>query len=835
MQTTTNFGLKKPDGTDAVNIQDFNDNADVIDQKLKEAIDAAAVIGSHAATHQPGGTDPLPTAAPSGGLGTANAAGSNTSLARADHTHLAFDSTNPAANGTASPGSATTAARRDHVHPTDSTRAPLASPAFTGTPTAPTVAVDTSTMQLATTAFVINQAGTTTPLVNGAAAVGVSKRYARIDHVHPTDTSRVAQTDFDIHNADYTIQIPYAVTTGSANTYTVSTSPSLPSLVAGVAITVKIHAVNTGTSTINWNDKGAKSIKKSNGSDVAPGNLKLNGVYTLRYDGTNFILQGEGGEYGTAGASQVLSGYSVGTEAGLVNGSMPEKAGATLVNSTSDNVLEPDGFASNANGSYGYANFKVPSNGHFDETTVFRGITYGLNPDVVKAGQKIGGATSSLVGTYTGIQPIGSLLDSYQVDSGQTITAGQFVTFVNNKIRNADSNLILSKTQDTPVPARSSQGEVRALKLSDNKVLYTYTSSSNPALLKACVITFNGKSISMGTEVTLVSISTSLDYTGMNLLLLDSTKVVLYYAVSDGCDTDARIKLVGISGSTIDTSGVAQDVGISTPGYAFILTATTFLLGSGAMNKIITFSGLTISSVGTNYNSGLNSASDMQCCLPISSNKFLLIGVDGSDRFEGQIVTISGTTISFSTSTALGNIDYTYISRFSVLPYTSNKFLIIYREGLIGSSVGDILAIVVTVDTVANTVSAGAPIVLFADVAYNEAVLAQWADDNKTILVILSNNASGSGSAGQARYVNVTSGPVFTPNVMNITFGVGSAYSGLLNSLDLICYHDYSFFIPFGDSTNSVCIIGFEKLRDGMALQSGSAGATISCYDWRNS
>ena len=31
MQTTANYGLKKPEGTDVVDIQNFNDNADIID------------------------------------------------------------------------------------------------------------------------------------------------------------------------------------------------------------------------------------------------------------------------------------------------------------------------------------------------------------------------------------------------------------------------------------------------------------------------------------------------------------------------------------------------------------------------------------------------------------------------------------------------------------------------------------------------------------------------------------------------------------------------------------------------------------------------------------
>ena len=70
------------------------------------------------------------------------------------------------------------------------TKAPIASPSLTGTPTAPTAGADTNTTQLATTAFVLGQAGTSAPSMNGSAAIGTSTRFARADHVHPTDTSR---------------------------------------------------------------------------------------------------------------------------------------------------------------------------------------------------------------------------------------------------------------------------------------------------------------------------------------------------------------------------------------------------------------------------------------------------------------------------------------------------------------------------------------------------------------------------------------------------------------------------------------------------------------------
>lgn len=65
-------------------------------------------------------------------------------------------STTPVMDGTANVGTETRYARGDHVHPTDTSRAPIASPTFTGTPAAPTAEAGTDTTQLATTAFVQN-------------------------------------------------------------------------------------------------------------------------------------------------------------------------------------------------------------------------------------------------------------------------------------------------------------------------------------------------------------------------------------------------------------------------------------------------------------------------------------------------------------------------------------------------------------------------------------------------------------------------------------------------------------------------------------------------------
>ena len=123
---------------------------------------------------------------------TAAADTSTTALATTAFVTGQAASTTPAMNGTAAVGTSLKFARADHVHPSDTTRAPLASPAFTGVPTAPTAAANTNTTQLATTAFVLGQANSTagTIAMNGTQAAGTSSLYARADHVHPTDTSR---------------------------------------------------------------------------------------------------------------------------------------------------------------------------------------------------------------------------------------------------------------------------------------------------------------------------------------------------------------------------------------------------------------------------------------------------------------------------------------------------------------------------------------------------------------------------------------------------------------------------------------------------------------------
>ena len=82
----------------------------------------------------------------------------------------------------------------------------------------------------------------------------------------------------------------YGSTAGSANTYTFSPAVAITSYTAGQRFSVKINATNTGASTINVSSLGAKSIKKDISNDVEAGDLVINSLVELVYDGTNFQL-----------------------------------------------------------------------------------------------------------------------------------------------------------------------------------------------------------------------------------------------------------------------------------------------------------------------------------------------------------------------------------------------------------------------------------------------------------------------------------------------------------------------------------------------------------------
>ena len=158
-------------------------------------------------------------------------------------------------NGTQAAGTNSTLARSDHVHPSDTAKANLASPTFTGTPAAPTAAVDTNTTQLATTAFVLAQASGSNGAALGTAATGTSTRYARADHVHAMPTlSQVGAPSADVSMNSFKITglaAPTADTDAATKLYVDSAVQGLDPKASVKAATTANIASLSGTLTVD--------------------------------------------------------------------------------------------------------------------------------------------------------------------------------------------------------------------------------------------------------------------------------------------------------------------------------------------------------------------------------------------------------------------------------------------------------------------------------------------------------------------------------------------------------------------------------------------------------
>jgi hypothetical protein len=188
------------------------------------------------------------------------------------------------------------------------------------------------------------------------------------------NVKQASKTEFDEHN-NKVQHLSYAIATGT-NSYAVNID-GVTSLVEGMSIKAKFQNANTGTATLNINGLGAKEIRKSNGNSLSAGNIKAGQILHLVYTGSVFQLLGEGGEYGTAQASDVLTGKTIGTENGIVTGTMPNRG---AINQT----LTTQG------GSY-----TIPSgyhNGSGKVTASFANLVAGN----IKSGVNIGGVVGTL-------------------------------------------------------------------------------------------------------------------------------------------------------------------------------------------------------------------------------------------------------------------------------------------------------------------------------------------------------------------------------------------------------------------------------------------------------
>lgn len=167
-------------------------------------------------------------------------------------------------------------------------KAPLASPDFSGAPTAPTPPEDDSTQRIATTAWVMGQASDDLPEDNaGTASAGTSPKFARADHVH-------------VGSAGGGAEVQDALTPASA-----TKAPSVDAVVAALALKAETSAVNTAISSLTTEVNAKSPVltfigATQNGSTVT---IDPAAVVGNPLDGNSLLVVASSGGFTAIGAS----------------------------------------------------------------------------------------------------------------------------------------------------------------------------------------------------------------------------------------------------------------------------------------------------------------------------------------------------------------------------------------------------------------------------------------------------------------------------------------------------------------------------------------------------
>lgn len=83
----------------------------------------------------------------------------------------------------------------------------------------------------------------------------------------------------------------YYVDSGAANAYVVTiTARQSATLAAGLPVQLKAANANTGASTLNVNGTGAKNILNPDGSALSAGQIRVNAIVSVMYDGIQYQL-----------------------------------------------------------------------------------------------------------------------------------------------------------------------------------------------------------------------------------------------------------------------------------------------------------------------------------------------------------------------------------------------------------------------------------------------------------------------------------------------------------------------------------------------------------------
>lgn len=152
---------------------------------------------------------------------------------------------------------------------------------------------------------------TNTPIVPGT----VSDASTTVKGVSKLSVAAASPTNpIVVGTNDTRVPVAYAVDAAGTDAYAITPSPAITAYAAGQQITFKAGTANTGAATINVSGLGAKTIKKSVSSDLITGDIILNQIVSLVYDGTNMQMVSNIAPVATVYTNGVDTGYGVPTQ-----------------------------------------------------------------------------------------------------------------------------------------------------------------------------------------------------------------------------------------------------------------------------------------------------------------------------------------------------------------------------------------------------------------------------------------------------------------------------------------------------------------------------------------
>ena len=274
---------------------------------------------------------------------------------------------------------------------------------------------------------------------------------------------------------------------------------------------------------------------------------------------------------------------------------------------------------------------------------------------------------------------INGIIEDYYAYAGENISAGDFVEFVNGIAGSTSETSV-----DTPIIETTEYGRIlSACKLTENKVFIAHGQGydTSSASLGGIVCTINGATIIYGTDTTIVSGS----YSGakMSVVALSETSVFIAYNYAN----TYRLKAIvcTISDTTIakgtEVTLVNSDKS-STMVYTTLLSNGNVFVAHSYGSSYYLY-GIVCSVSGTTITNGTDTAIvsgqyagfDMSTALLPNGNVFISHCLGTSYHLYGIVCTISGTTITKGTDTAIVSGQYAGFNTSTVTLPNGNVFI----------------------------------------------------------------------------------------------------------------------------------------------------------------